>query len=61
MINQIPYGLSFVRVYRDDVVVFSDKIEENSEHMKVVLVRIESANMKLKIYQCFFVQDQEDL
>lgn len=58
MMDQLLDGLSFVRVYLDDVVVFSKNIDENYEHLKIVLEPVASSNLNLNISKCFFVQSR---
>lgn len=61
MMDQILSGLSFVRVYIDELVVFLKNTNNHYEHFKIVLQCVESSNLKLKMPKCFFVQGQLDL
>jgi len=53
--------LPFVRVYLDDIIVFSESIEEHLEHLEVVLDRISKYNLKIKIAKCHFLQPEIEL
>lgn len=54
--DEILYRLPFVRVYLDDIVIFSKTIEEHLEHIGEVLDRISKYNITLKITRCDFIQ-----
>ena len=48
-------GPDFVRVYIDDVLIFSSSLEEHIDHLTQVIKRIEKAGLKLKPSKCKFV------
>ena len=47
-------GLPFVIVFVDDVIIFSKSFEEHTEHVRLVLERINRANLKLNLEKSFF-------
>jgi len=38
----------FVQVYLDDVIIYSNKLNEHKRHIKAMLGKIREANLKLK-------------
>lgn len=50
--------LDFVRVYLDDIIVFSGTSKENIAHLSIVFDRIASFNLKLKVFKCEFVKSE---
>ena len=47
-------GEEFVKVYNDDVLIFSHIIE-STDHIRKVLERLRTANLKLKPVKCHFL------
>ena len=47
-------GPDFVSVYIDDVLVFSETLNDNLEHLRKVITRIQSVGLKLKPAKCRF-------
>lgn len=58
MMDQILAGLRIVRVYLDDVVIFSKTVEEHMKHLAVVLDSVVSDGLKVQISKCDLVQNQ---
>ena len=46
----------FVIVYLNDIFVFSQTYKEYVQHIKWVLIRLEEANLKLKLEKCKFAK-----
>ena len=42
----------FVQVYLDDVIIYSNNLDEHKRHIKAVLEKIREANLKLKPSKC---------
>ena len=55
-------GPNFVRVYLDDLLVYSKTLEEHLQHLSMVLDRLREVNLKLQPAKChFFRQSVEFL
>src|SRR6266540_5908793 len=46
----------FVQVYFDDVIIYSNNLDEHKRHIKAVLEKIRKANLKLKSSKCQWFQ-----
>ena len=44
----------FCFIYIDDLVIFSDSIEQHLEHLQLIFNRLREVNLKLKPSKCFF-------
>ena len=53
-------GLDFATAYLDDIIIFSETLEEHLQHLKAVLRRLKAANLKMKMSKCKFFQGQAD-
>ena len=42
----------FVQVYLDDVIIYSNNLDEHKRHIKAVLEKIREANLKFKLSKC---------
>ena len=51
-------GLDFVVVYLDDVLVFSETLQDHMSHLRAVLGRVTEAGLKLKPEKCHFVRQE---
>ena len=58
MMDQLFQGHSFVRVYLDEVVVFSKSVEEHTSHLCEFFNVIAASGLKPKISKCSFTQSQ---
>ena len=61
MMDYVFRDIPFVRVYLDDVVVFSDSMSSHVEHLLQVFEVIAKSGLKLKIEKCAFAQSQTKL
>ncbi len=54
LINKVlrQYIEKFVQVYLDDVIIYSNNLDEHKRHIKAVLEEIREANLKLKPSKC---------
>ena len=48
----------FVLIYIDDFIIYSRSFEEHLEHVRVVLERLATAGLKVKLKKCFFAQSE---
>src|SRR6266498_1338192 len=53
-----PYLYDFVMVYLDDIIIFSQTMDEHLQHMKKVLEALWQAELKLKLEKCEFAKKQ---
>ena len=50
----------FVLVYLDDILVFSNSLEEHWEHLRVALRRLKEAKLYGRLHKCDFLKDRID-
>ena len=66
LIQQVLYGLNamdgpdHVAAYLDDVLVFSETLQDHLAHLRQFLERITEAGLKLKPAKCHFVRQEVD-
>ena len=58
LMQRVLSGLQFASVYLDDVIVYSETLEEHVNHLKAIFERLRKANLKLKPEKCKFVCDE---
>lgn len=51
----------FVRVYIDDVVIFSRTLEDHLDHLRITFRRLHEHSLKIRISKCFFAQSRVSL
>ena len=54
--QKVLAGLPFCSVYIDDIIVFSDSVEEHIGHLREVFGRLRRANLKLHPKKCQFAR-----
>ncbi len=53
-----PYLYDFIIVYLDDIIIFSQTMDEHFQHMRKVLEALWQAELKLKLKKCEFAKKQ---
>ena len=51
-------GADFVDAYIDDVLIFSQTLEEHLHHLSLVLDTVKKADLKLKLPKCKFFRKE---
>lgn len=51
-------GPDFVAVYLDDVLIFSETLEDHLQHVRMVIERVMATGLKLKPVKCHFVRHE---
>ena len=54
VMTKIFHNLSFVSVYIDDIIIASKTVEEHIQHVRIVLSRLNQANLRVGIDKCVF-------
>jgi hypothetical protein len=57
VMDRILAGLDFVWCYIDDIVVYSDNVEEHQIHLQIVFERLKSHGPRLHLRKCKFFQE----
>ncbi len=52
------YLYDFVMIYLDDIIIFSQTMDEHLQHMRKVLEALQQAGLKLKLKKCEFIKKQ---
>ena len=60
LMQRVLSGLQFISVYLDDVIVYSETLEEHASHLRTVFERLRTANLKLNPAKCKFVCKEVD-
>jgi hypothetical protein len=55
--DRILAGLDFVRCYIDDIVVYSDTVEEHRIHLQIVFEWLKAHGLRLHLGKCKFFQE----
>ena len=50
----LDYLNDFIIVYLDDILVYSETVEEHEEHIRKVLQKLQEAKVTLKLKKCEF-------
>ena len=58
--DEVLRGLPFVRCYIDDIVVWSNTLEEHLQHLKQIFRRLREAGLKVHLGKCVFTADSID-
>ena len=60
LLNHIlkPHQNPFVLVYLDDVLIFSNGIEEHLAHVDAVLTLLNDNSIRLRLSKCFFAKNE---
>ena len=58
--DEVLRGLPFVRCYIDDIVVWSNNLEEHLQHLKEIFQRLREAGLKVHPGKCVFGADSID-
>ncbi|XP_075092226.1 uncharacterized protein LOC142172495 [Nicotiana tabacum] len=53
-----PFGVPFVVVYRDDIVIYSNTLEEHMEHLRKVFQVLQDNELYIKRGKCKFAQSK---
>ena len=55
-LNIVLRDLPFVKVYIDDILIFSRDIDEHLKHLDEVFRRLKAAELRIKLRKCEFVK-----
>ena len=57
LMNKVLNGMSFATAYLDDIIIFSETPEQYLAHIRVVLKRLQAANLRMKRSKCSFFKE----
>ena len=55
--NKVLNGLPFAIAYLDDIIIFSETPKQHLAHIRVVLKRLQAANLRMKRRNCSFFKE----
>ena len=58
LMQRVLSGLQFVSVYLDDIIVYSETLEDHVSHLRIMFERLRTAGLKLNPTKCKFVCDE---
>ena len=58
LMNKVLHGLDFAISYLDDIIIFSETPEEHFKHIRIVLKKLQAANLKMKKSKCSFFKKE---
>ena len=58
--DEVLRGLPFVRCYIDDIVVWSNNVEEHLQHLEQIFQRLREVDLKVHLGKCVFASDSID-
>ena len=61
IMSEILGDLDFVAVYIDDICIFSGTANRHMDHLKIVMQRLERANIKLNLDKCQWFTNKVEL
>ena len=53
-----PHKHTFILVYLDDVLIFSNSLEEHLQHLDTALTMLESNDIRLRLQKCWFAKNE---
>ena len=56
-----PYIAKFCFLYIDDILIYSENMEEHKKHLKIILDALKKANVQLKHSKCIFAAEEVEL
>ena len=57
LMNKVLNGLPFAIAYLDDIIIFSETPKQHLAHIRVVLKRLQAANLRMKRRKCSFFKE----
>ena len=58
--DEVLRGLPFVRCYIDDIVVWSNSLEQHVQHLQQIFQRLQEVGLKVHPGKCVFAADSID-